>query len=214
MMKNVYLLTGIQKINTTANHPQTDGLCRAMIAKYSSQYGDNSDECSPRLLFAYHTKCHESTKESPFFLLYGRDARLPGEEALSTTRSHYMVDLDDYKTELMASLTEAWETAGTCISKAQRAQKKQRDKSARVKPIRPGDRVMVYMPNEDTGKMRKLARPHFGPYRVLETHANGVTVRPVDKPKDAPIQVNLDRVTLCPTELPDTSWLGKRTSHK
>ena len=103
---------------------------RAMIAKYSSQYGDNWDEYLPKLLFAYRTKCHESTKKSPFFLLYGRDARLPGEEALSTTRSPYMVDLDDYKTELITSLTEAWETAGTCISKAQRAQKKQRDKSA------------------------------------------------------------------------------------
>ena len=73
---------------------------------------------------------------------------------------------------------------------------------------------MVYMPNETTRKMRKIARLHFGPYRVLETHANGVTVKPVDKLKDAPIQVNLDRVTLCPTELPDTSLLGKRSSRK
>ena len=46
---------------------------------------------------------------------------------------------------------------------------------------------MVYMPNKATGKIRKLAHLHFGPYRVLETHTNGVTVRPVDKRKDAPI---------------------------
>ena len=36
---------------------------------------------------------------------------------------------------------------------------------------------MAYMPNKATGKMRKLARPDFGPYRVLETHANEVTIR-------------------------------------
>ena len=94
VMMDVYSLTGIQKINTTASHPQTDGLVenmnqtiRAIIAKYSSQYGDNWDEYLPRLLFAYCTKCHESTKESPFLLLYGRDARLPGEVALSTTKN-------------------------------------------------------------------------------------------------------------------------------
>lgn len=40
-------------------------------------------------------------------MLYGRDARSAGEEALSTKKSPYLVDLDDYKTELMTSLTEA-----------------------------------------------------------------------------------------------------------
>ena len=93
-----------------------------MIAKYSLKYGGNWDEYLPRLLFAYCTKCHENPKESPFFLLYGRDARLPGEEALSTKESPYMLDLDDYKTELMTSLTETWETAGTSIRKTQKKQ--------------------------------------------------------------------------------------------
>ena len=54
-----------------------------MIAKYISQYGDNWDEYLPKLLFPFCTKCHDSTGESPFFLLYGRDAGLP-EETLST----------------------------------------------------------------------------------------------------------------------------------
>ena len=94
VMKYVYSLTQIQIKNTTVSHLQTDELVenmnktiRAMIAKYSLQYGDNWDEYLPRLLFAYHTKCYESTMESPFFLLYERDARLPGEEALLTTKA-------------------------------------------------------------------------------------------------------------------------------
>ena len=70
------------------------------------------------------------------------------------------------------------------------------------------------MPNEASEKMRKLACSHFGPYCVVEAHANGVTVRPVDKPKDATIHVNLDCVTLCPTKLPDTSCLEKCRSCK
>ena len=65
-------------------------------------------------------------------MLYGRDVRLPGEEALSTKKSPYIVDLDDYKTELMTSLTEVWETtAGTCIKHRKAAGQ------SRVKPIRP-----------------------------------------------------------------------------
>ena len=42
---------------------------------------------------------------------------------------------------------------------------------------------------------------------------NNVTVRPVDRPKDQMIHVNLDRVTICPEELPDTSWLGPKCHH-
>ena len=56
---------------------------------------------------------------------YGRDAQLPAKEALSTKMSPYMVDMTDYKLQLMDSLTETWETARTCINKAQMAQKKQ-----------------------------------------------------------------------------------------
>ena len=74
---------------------------------------------------------------------------------------------------------------------------------------------MVYMPQETTGKQRKQARPHFGPYRVIEVHPNGVSVRPVDRPKETPIRVNMDHISLCHTELPDSSWLGnRRRKHK
>ena len=72
----------------------------------------------------------------------------------------------------------------------------------------------MYMPYEQTGKNRKLSRLYFGPYRVLEVHPNGVTVRPVDRPNDKSIRVNLDRVTLCPVELPDESWLGRKRQTK
>ena len=57
---------------------------------------------------------------------------------------------------------------------------------------------------------RKLALPYHGPYCVIEVWGNGVSVRPVDKPEAQPILVNVDRVTPCPAELPDVSWLGSK----
>ena len=64
------------------------------------------------------------------------------------------------------------------------------------------------MPHETTGKWRKLTRPFFGLYHIIELHMNGVTVQPVDRPKDSLIQVNLDWITLCQYELPNASSLG------
>ena len=84
-------LAGVHKLSTTAYHPQTDGLVenfnktlRAMVAKYAAKYGMDWDEHLPHLLFAYRTKPHESTGESPFFLLCGWDARISCELVLST----------------------------------------------------------------------------------------------------------------------------------
>ena len=59
------------------------------------------------LLFAYRSMVQESTRESPFFLLYGRDPRLPTGIELEDVRTEYLVDMDDYKTELVVSMAKA-----------------------------------------------------------------------------------------------------------
>lgn len=58
------------------------------------------------VLFAYQASLQESTRESPFFLLYGRDPTLPTEAALNSPVFRSYVDTDDYKTELTQGLTE------------------------------------------------------------------------------------------------------------
>ena len=72
-------------------------------------------------------------------------------------------------------------------------------------------RVMVFMPHE---KADKLSLPYHGPYRIIEVLTNGLSVRPVDKPNTKPILVNVDRVTPCPPELADESWLGPKKERK
>ena len=202
LMLDICNLMGTKKTNTTAYHPQTDGLVenfnrtlRAMIAKHAKKFGRDWDLYLPQLLFAYRTKPHESTGESPFYLLYGRDARLPTEAALSTPKSPYVVSVDDYKTELTIGLTESWKQARNNIKKAQTRQKSYYDRKAKEIDFQPGGHVMVYMPHEDQGKNRKLALPYHGPFRIIEVCPNCLVVRPVDRPDDPAIKINMDRVT-------------------
>ena len=133
--------TCVKKENTTASHPQTDGLVenmnrmiRAMIAKHAHKFGTDWDLYLQQLLFAYHVKPHNSTGKSPFFLLYGRDARCPTETALSQSLSPYKIDIDDYCSEVTLGLTEAWKTAKINIARAQKRQKIQHNKKARIIP--------------------------------------------------------------------------------
>ena len=90
LLQEIAALLGFHKVNTSAYHPQTDGLVERfnrtlidMLAKTAEQNGKNWDEKLPFVLFAYRTAVQESTDESPFRLLYGRDPKLPTEDALS-----------------------------------------------------------------------------------------------------------------------------------
>ena len=217
LMLAICEILGVQKINTSGYHPQTDGLVEKfnstltnMIAKACAQRPFDWDQQLPFLLFAYRTSAQESTKKAPFYLLYGRDARIPTETVLDYQRSPYVVDTDDYKER---SLSDAWSSARENISEAQTRQKKFHDRKSTAPKIVVGDRVMVYMPKDSQGKNRKLARPYHGPYRVLSVTPTNVEVRLADKPKDDPIFISLDRVTLCYPELDDTSWDG-HTRHR
>ena len=89
LMKEVQALLGFHKVNTSAYHPQTDGLVErfnrtltAMLAKTAEKGGKDWDLRLPYVLIAYRASQQQSTRESPFYLLYGRDPRLPNESML------------------------------------------------------------------------------------------------------------------------------------
>ena len=100
---DVYKLLGMRKLNTTAYHPQGDGLVeifnrtlQAMLAKHAQEFGSAWDLHLQQLLFAYQSRPHASTGESPFYLLYGCDPQFPTETAFSKPHSVYQVDVEDY----------------------------------------------------------------------------------------------------------------------
>ena len=99
------------------------------------------------------------------------------------------------------------------VRKAQKRQKHQYDRHAVPPKYHVGDRVFLYQPSAIQGKTRKFARPLHGPYRILELTPTNASIRPVDKPEEAPIFVSLDRIRKCAEEIPNQSWLG-RTKRK
>ena len=78
--------------------------------------------------------------------------------------SPYLVDLEDYWTELVRRMSNSWCLAWEKIESSQQKQKAQYDKSAQEPKVRVGDRVMVHMPGELKGKDHKLARSYHGPF--------------------------------------------------
>ena len=180
---------GVHKINTSAYHPQSDGLVERfnrtltdMLSKSVTPGLCEWDEKLPYVLFAYRASMQSSTGESPFRLLYGRDPQLPMETALSPTCPREEMMLDDYMTQTTREMSDAWKLAQKHVKIAQKRQKAQHDKKATAAELQVGERVFVHMPELKSGPGYKLARPFKGPYRVVETYTNGLELVPVEKP--------------------------------
>ena len=82
--QHLFQLTGVQHIISTAYHPQTNGLDERFnqtlqrgLLKMVNDNQNEWDKFLDSVLFAYRTSKQASTKFSPFFLLYGREPRLP-----------------------------------------------------------------------------------------------------------------------------------------
>ena len=89
LLLEICSVMGVKKVNTSAYHPQTDGLVetfnRTLVDLLSKTVkpGVEWDERLPYVLFAYRASVQASTGEIPFFLLYGRDPQLPIELVMS-----------------------------------------------------------------------------------------------------------------------------------
>lgn len=206
LVKEVCKLTDMKKINTSSYHPQTDGMVERlnrtltdMMAKHARFHGPNWDKYLPYLLFAYRVRPHSSTCESPFFLLHARDARIPTETVLEGPSLSQLQE-DDYKTDMMIGFSVAWENALRNVEDAQRKYKDYHDRQAKPRQFRVGDGVFV---DRRMNKRNKLSPQFEGPYPVISANTNTVQVRPVGRPDDDTEWLNVERVRLCPSELPD-----------
>ncbi|XP_020297108.1 uncharacterized protein LOC109861736 [Pseudomyrmex gracilis] len=84
LFKNVCKLFWINRIQTTAYHPESNGALEQShrtLAKYIRHYVNENqtdlDEWMPYAMFAYNTTPHTATSFTPFELVYGKCAELP-----------------------------------------------------------------------------------------------------------------------------------------
>ena len=143
--KTLFDLTGIEHRISSAYHPQTNGLdertnqtlVRALI-RLTSNHQDKWDLYLDSALYSYRISRQDSSKYSPYFLLYNRHPRkaidheiaahtqdVPAEEMLNTPLANE--EVDDVMEKLVV-LREHHKTRATNnIQKAQERQKKYYD---------------------------------------------------------------------------------------
>ena len=218
VLQDTAAILGLKQLPTSGGHPQTDGLVerfnrtlKMMLVKLVEKMGKNWDKLLGAVLLAYRTSPHSSTGETPFFLMYGRDCRIPtGMDFYAPVMKHPTLE-SEYGKELFKELKQVREMAKQNIGRAQFGQKVQYDKSASEIKITEGDLAMLKVEPRF-----KLDRTFRGPYRVTGVTSTCATIVPINSPDGEVINVSLQRLSRCKGEhLGAVSpWMGHGRTHK
>ena len=138
-----------------------------MISMYVSGHHYNWNALIPFLLFAYRSSIHESIMESPFFLVYGRDPRLPIVIALDKEYDSYL-DANDNRADVVSRLQAAISLVRDNVQLAQQKRKQCFDQKAKNYTFEVGERVWLFTPQKRKGKCTKLLHFWHGPFRFVE----------------------------------------------
>ena len=176
LAREVYRILRVKKVNTAAYRPQTNGLVErfnrtlaAMLSMYVDSKHSDWDRYLPYITFAYNTTPHAGTKESPFFLLYGREARLPIDAMLLPLRPHDEQSVEEYRKELVEGLRLAHEWGREALERSKQQLELQRGDGRRVPEFTKDEEVMVKNPAvyATPGLTRKLTNTWSGPFRII-----------------------------------------------
>ena len=111
ILQDTAFVLEVKQLLTSPAHPQCDGLVerfnrtlKATLSKLVTNKGHDWDSLLEPLLFAYRTTSHPSTIETPFFLLYGRDAKMPTALNFYSPRPKTPVIYSEYGKTLLRNL--------------------------------------------------------------------------------------------------------------
>ena len=194
----------VKHIMTSAFHPRTNGVTERfngvlgnMIKKHINIRRDDWDKHIANALLASRVRLHHATGYSPFYLVYGRNARIPGDIVLPNIDNE---DADHVGNRLN-EITAGRKRIQQAKEKLEEQRKKMIDNSnsSRGESIELGSQVLLR--NESA---KKWQPGWYGPFTVSGVHAHGVFS--LNFPNGAPYWSRVHRDRLRPAVIKnDTS---------
>lgn len=158
---------GCRKSRTTPYHPGGNGACErlnqtllTLLNSLSTEAQEHWARYLPELVHAYNNTVHSSTSYTPFFLMFGRHARLPVDLVTGAIPAVTPQTLEGWVRSHHHTLEQAYRVAGNQAQRRQARDQTRYNRRTRKLPLLPGERVLIR--NFRRRGRRKLG-PHWGP---------------------------------------------------
>ena len=202
IFQNVCQLLGIRKTRTTAYNPKSDGMVerfnRTLVSILVTmlepeKHQKDWDKYLPMVTSAYRSTVHETTKETPNMMMFGREVTLPIDVMYKEPKD----DEDkDYTQELRERLDRTYERVREQGQTELRRQKRNYDKRSHGKLYEVGNFVWLRNNTRKKGLNPKLFSKWTGPYKII-SRLSDVTYRIQLSPRTKPSVVHFDRLKPC-----------------
>lgn len=190
LIQHLCILYGIQKTRTTPYHPAGNGQCERfnrslhdLLRTLPPTQKRDWPSHLPQVVFAYNTTAHQSTGESPFFLMFGQDPQLPVDFLLGRVEEPVTGTVHDWVSEHQARLQRAFEGARERLRVAADRRKTRHDRTVKDDPLQEGQ--LVYLRELGSRGRNKIQdRWSSVVYQVLRAPTDGGSVYTIAPVKD------------------------------
>ncbi|KAL7291593.1 hypothetical protein TKK_0014634 [Trichogramma kaykai] len=171
LMKRLPKRFKIKQIKTTPYHAQSNGSLECshhVLKEFLKQYtvsDDAWDEWVDLAILNYNTSVQESTKLTPYEIIFGRIANLP--TSLPLRESDLLPTYQGYMKDLVVRLNSLQKIAYDNLVKSKFKSKKYYDARVNQKNFKPGDYIFLL-----SGLKGKKHNQYSGPFEILEVLQN------------------------------------------
>ena len=166
--------TGFSHHLTSPYHHQSNGqverpnrTIEEMLAMYTNNELDDWDQHLDEVTFALNTAINTTVKDSPFFLNFLRDPRLPSEAILRVEPKERNLE------RCFTHIREAWRRAAKLIKASQEKNKTIHDKTSVERDFKIGKLIVIWK-HASTNKLKMKWK---GPYRIIGIEKSHLTVQ-------------------------------------
>ncbi|CAL9687717.1 unnamed protein product [Knipowitschia caucasica] len=150
LIRQLCSLYGVEKSRTTPYHPAGNGQCERfnrtlhnLLRTLPLPQKSNWAACLPQVLFCYNTTPHQGTGESPYYLLFGQEPRLPIDFLLGRIDEPRPGEVQGWVAEHQERLRAAFSCARERLLVAANRRKERHDLHVRDTPLVVGQHVYV-----------------------------------------------------------------------